>query len=88
MAEKYRNLDSRDHVLQARSRDIPGINNVWVPRRLDFGDWSNIEPRIMALERWGDEKHRKYGLLRGLDQLFQVQPLISPLIIAHVLIVV
>lgn len=26
----------------------------------------------MALEKWGDEKHQKYGLLRGLDQLFQV----------------
>lgn len=30
-------MDSRDHVLQARPRDIPGINNVWVPLRLDFG---------------------------------------------------
>lgn len=33
---------------------------------------ANTERRIVALERWGDEKHRKYGLLRGLDQLFQV----------------
>lgn len=27
----------------------------------------------MALEKWGDEKHQKYGLLKGLDQLFQVR---------------
>ncbi|KAH8146801.1 uncharacterized protein LAJ45_09175 [Morchella importuna] len=45
---------------------------------------------IIALEKWGDEKHRKYGLLRGLDQLFQCvgSILIAPLIRRALLMII
>lgn len=43
-----------------------------LPRFPGVGTSLILNPRIMALEKWGDEKHQKYGLLRGLDQLFQV----------------
>ncbi|KAL0634944.1 hypothetical protein Q9L58_006138 [Maublancomyces gigas] len=51
-----------------------------------------LNSRVIALEKWGDEKHQKYGLLRGLDQLFQcvgsilVAPLIRRFPIRNILI--